>query len=125
MFNQISQGNAVAQSVERAIPGEEVRVRFPLWPPDPYWFGLCQYTMTGRDRSHGLPTLSRVWQNVKLSDVSLGTRPRYSPVVDKDFKKPTNQTNQPNVKGLIFPSPGCPVVARLSGVKISGVSSHF
>ena len=49
--------------------------------------------MTGRDRSHCLPSLSRVWQHVKLSDVSLGTRPRYSLVVDDDVKKPTNQTN--------------------------------
>ena len=31
-------------------------------------------------------------QNVKLSDVSLGARPRYSLVVDEDVKKPTNQT---------------------------------
>ena len=37
------------------------------------------------------PALSLVWQHVKLSDVSLGTRPRYSLVVDEDVKKPTNQ----------------------------------
>ena len=29
--------------------------------------------VTSWDRSHGLPALSRVWQHVKLSDVSLGT----------------------------------------------------
>ena len=34
------------------------------------------------------PALSRVWQHVKLSDVSLGTRPQYSLVVDEDVKKP-------------------------------------
>ena len=47
-------------------------------------------------RSHGLPALSRVWlcQHVKLPDVRLGTRPRYSLVVDEDIKKPTNQTNK-------------------------------
>ena len=34
-----------------------------------------------------------------MSDVSLGTRPRYSLVVDEDVKKPTNQpTNQPTNK---------------------------
>ena len=44
------------------------RVRFPLWPPAPYWLGRCQYNVTGWDRSHGLPALSRVWQHVKLSD---------------------------------------------------------
>ena len=36
--------------------------------------------------------LSRVWQYVKLSDVSLGTRPRHSLVVDEDVKKPNKQT---------------------------------
>ncbi|KAK3690837.1 hypothetical protein RRG08_021536 [Elysia crispata] len=29
-------------------------------------------------RSPGIPSLSRVWQHVKFSDVSLGTRPQYS-----------------------------------------------
>ena len=29
----------------------------------------------------------------QLSDVSLGTRPRYSLVADEDIQKPTNQTN--------------------------------
>ena len=33
------------------------------------------------------PALSRVWQHIKLSDVSLGTHPRYSLVVDEDVKK--------------------------------------
>ena len=67
-------------------------VQFPLWPPTPYWLGRCQYNVTGWDRGHGLPTLSRVWQHVKkLSDVSLGTRPRYSLVADEDVKKPTKQ----------------------------------
>ena len=47
------------------------QVRYPLWPPAPYWLGQCQYNVTGWDRSHGLPNLSRVWQHVKFSDVSL------------------------------------------------------
>ena len=39
----------------------------------------------------------RLSKHVRLSDLSLGTRPRYSLVVDEDVKKPTNQpTNQPN-----------------------------
>ena len=46
------------------------------------------------ETSHDLPTLSRVGQHIKLSDVSLGTRPQYSLVVDKNVKKPTNQTNK-------------------------------
>ena len=43
------------------------------------------------DRSHGLSTLSRVWQHLKLSDVSLGARPRYSLVDDEDVKKPNKE----------------------------------
>ena len=35
-----------------------------------------------------------VWQHVKLSDVSLGTRPRYSLVAEENVKKPTNQPNK-------------------------------
>ena len=57
-------------------------------------FDLVRLIVTGRDRSHGLPALSRVWQHVKLSDVSLGTRPRYSLVADTDVKEPTKQTNK-------------------------------
>ena len=44
------------------------------------------------DRLSGLPALSHVWQHVKLSDVSLGTRPQYSLVADEDDKKPNNET---------------------------------
>ena len=61
-------GGSVAQSVERVTPGEEVPIRFPLWPTAPYWLGRCQYNVTGCDRSLGLPALSHVWQHVKLSD---------------------------------------------------------
>ena len=38
--------------------------------------------------------LSHVWQHVKLSDISLGIRPRYSLVVEEDVTKQTNQTRQ-------------------------------
>ena len=57
-------GGAVAQSVERATPGEEVLGS---------WLGLCQYNATVWYRNHGLPALSYVWQYLKLSDASLGT----------------------------------------------------
>ena len=79
-------GGVVTQSVERAtpIPSEEVLGSIPMWPPAPYWLGRC----------HGLPALSRVWQHVRLSDVRLGTRSRYSLVFDEDIKKPTNQINK-------------------------------
>ena len=43
----LSIGGAVAQSAERATPGEEVLVRSPLWPPAPYWLGRCQNNVTG------------------------------------------------------------------------------
>ena len=69
-----------AQFVERAIPGEEV-----LWPSAPYWLGRCQYNVT-----EVMVSVS-VWQHVKLSDISLGTRPPYSLVVDKDVKKQPNK----------------------------------
>ena len=36
-------GGAVAQSVERSTPGEEV----PGSIPAPYWLGRCQYNVTG------------------------------------------------------------------------------
>ena len=61
-------------------------------PPAPYWLGRCHYNVT---RSHGLPILSRVWQHLKLSEVSLGASPRYGLVVDEGVKKPTKQTNKP------------------------------
>ena len=38
--------------------------------------------------------LSRVWRHVKLSDVSLRTRPRYSLGVDEDVKKSNKQSRQ-------------------------------
>ena len=63
--------------------------------PDFWWGGpgfdpRCGRPLpTGWDRSHGLPALSRVWQHVKLSDVSLGTRPRYK------------QTNKSAISGHI------------------------
>ena len=75
----------------RLLDGEEVMVWSPLWPPAPYWLGRCQHNVTGWDRSRGLLALSRVWQHVKLSDVSLRTRPRYSVVADEDVKKPNKQ----------------------------------
>ena len=42
------------------------------------------------------PRSVSVWQQVKLSDVSLGTGLRYSLVAKKEFKKPTkkNKKNQ-------------------------------
>ena len=35
--------------------------------------------------------LSRVWLHVKLSDVGLGRRPRFSLVVDEDVNKSNKQ----------------------------------
>ena len=72
----------------------QVRARFPLWTPAPFWLGRCQYNVTGGDRSHGILALSRVWQNVNLPDVSLGTRPRYSLVADEDVKRPNKQSSR-------------------------------
>ena len=70
-------------------PGFDPFCGCPL-PTD--WVGVS-IMWPGWDRSQGLPALSSVWQHVKLSDVSLGTRLRYSLVVDEDVKKPNKPTN--------------------------------
>ena len=44
---------------------------------------------------HDLPALSRVWQHVKFSDVSLKTRPRYSLMVNEDVKKRNKHSPSP------------------------------
>ena len=87
----LGMGGAVAQSVERATPGEEILGSITAVAARSLLVG---YNVNGGYRSHGLPALSRVRQHVKLSDVSLVTRPRYCLVVDEDVKKPTNQTNK-------------------------------
>ena len=87
-------GGRLAQSVERATPGDDVVGSIPAVAARPYWLGRCQYNVTGLDRSHGYPALSRVWQHVKLSDASLRTRPLYSLFVDEDVKKPNKQTDK-------------------------------
>ena len=58
-------------------------------------WGGCHYNATCWDGSHGPSALSRVWQHVKLSDVSLGTGPWYSVVADKDVKNPRKETKLP------------------------------
>ena len=97
------------------------RVRFPLRPPAPYWLGRCQYNVTGWDRRHGLHTLSRVWQHVKLSDVSLGTHPRCTLVVDEDVKTP-NKPNQTKPSCLSVKMPQ-KVSVPLSSTKAGDVNS--
>ena len=62
-----------------------------LRPPEPpsmgalylhfriFFLPLCPSLIMWRaDASHGIPTLSHVWQQVKLSEISLGTRPLYN-----------------------------------------------
>ena len=50
-----------------------------------------------------LPALSRVWQHVKSSDVSLGTRPRCSLVVNEEVKKPNQQQqSSPDIANLVL-----------------------
>ena len=81
---------AVAQSVERATPGKEVLGLIPLIatpPPPTGWVGVS--IMWPSETEVMVSPLSRVWQHIKLSYVSLGTRQRYNLVVDHDAKKPT------------------------------------
>ena len=97
-------------------------IRSPLWPPAPFWLGRCRYNVTSRDRSHGLPALSHVWHHIKLSDVSLGTRPRYSLVVDEDVKKPSKQNHREfhyDTVALLF---GC--MANSFSSSLSNVICH-
>ena len=72
----------------RGGPGFDPRCGRPL--P----LGWVDVSLMWPAETEGIPALSRVWQHAKLSDVSLGTRPRCSLVVDEDVKKPTksNQT---------------------------------
>ena len=72
----------IAYHIERRGSSVGRALDSPLWLPAHYWLGWCQYNVTV------------VWQHVKLSDVSLGTLRRYSPVVDEDFKKLNNETNK-------------------------------
>ena len=85
--------SAVALTVRhpRGGPGFDPRCGHPL-PTG--WVGVS-IMWPSETEVNGLPALSREWQHVKLSDVSLGTRPQYNLVVYEDAKKPTNQTNKP------------------------------
>ena len=90
----------VAQLVERTTLGEEVfgsifavAVRSLT--------SLYQSNVTGSDRIHGDPALSRVWQHVKLSDVSHGSRPRYDLLANEDVKKP-NQRNKQYSNSMLY-----------------------
>ena len=91
---------AVAQSVECVTHGEEVLGSIPaqgLWQPALYCLGRCQYSVTGWDRSYDLLALSRVWQHVKLSDVSLGDRSAIYPSCSWGCEE-IDQTNKQTLK---------------------------
>ena len=40
-------GGGGGSSVGRASEVRSSWVRFPLWPPTPYWLGRCQFNVTG------------------------------------------------------------------------------
>ena len=86
-------GGAVAQSAERATPGEEVPGSIPAVAARSLLFGSVSVQCDRLRQKSWSPHSVSVWQHVKLSYVSLGTRPRYSLVVDEDVKKPNKQTN--------------------------------
>ena len=58
-----------------------------------FFFGKGLFFYPLRQKSWSIRSVSYVAAR-KMSDVSLGTRPRYSLVVDEDVKKPTKQTNR-------------------------------
>ena len=67
-------------------------VQSQLWMPTPYCLG--QYSVTGWDKSCGLPALTLCGNTLNCS-VNLETCLGYSLVADEDLKK-TNQTNFEN-----------------------------
>ena len=78
--------------VERATPGEEVLGSIPAVAARSLLVGSVSVLCDRLREKTWSPALCRAWQHVKFSDVSLGTRLRYSLVVDEDVKKPTKQT---------------------------------
>ena len=75
-------------------------VRFILFlskPILPFWqyLSVCFVHINHCwDKSHGLLARSLMWKHIKLSDVSLGTRPRHCLVADEDVKKPKKETSK-------------------------------
>ena len=63
-----NKGGVVAQSVERATPGEEVPGLIPAVAACSLLVGLVSLLCDWLRQSHGLPALSHVWQQVKMSD---------------------------------------------------------
>ena len=57
-----------------------------------HWLSWCQYNVTEWNKIYGLAALSRVWQPVKFSDLSIEPRPRDNLVADKNIKKPKKQS---------------------------------
>ena len=83
------------QSVEQAIPGEEVLGSIPAVPARALLVWLVSvYCDRLRQKSWSFRSCLVCGSTQKVSDISLGTRPRYSLVVEEDVKKPTNQTNK-------------------------------
>ena len=91
LFTDSSRG-AVAQSVERATPGEEV-VGSISTVGALFIRSVSVQCDQLRQKSWSPRSVSCVAALI-TSDVSLGTRPRYSLGVDWDVKKPTNQPNK-------------------------------
>ena len=89
---------AVAQWVEFTTSGQEVVGSIPAPGARSLWLDRCQFNVTrSRQKSWFLRSIS-VWQQVKLSDVSLRTHRRYSLVADEDVMEPTN--HQPSKQSM-------------------------
>ena len=84
-----------------------------LHPPPSLSLSMSFILLTSH--SSLLAASSRMWQHVKLSDVSLGTLPRYSLVVDEDVKKPNKQTsNQKHLLCTPNPTPSLSLIEVMS-----------
>ena len=62
--------------------------------PDARW--VLSVECDGQRQKSWSPRSVSVWQQIKLSDISLGTRPQDSLVADEDFDLKNPLTNQPN-----------------------------
>ena len=87
-----SPGSAVAQSVKRAAPGQDVVSPIPApGAPCPLAGSVPLSCNRLRQKSWSARPVT-LWLHIRLKDFNLGTRPRDSLVADEDFMKPTKQS---------------------------------
>ena len=94
MRTAVAIGGEVAQSVERATPCDEVPGSIPAVAARPLLVGSLSVQCDRLRRKSWSPRFVSCVAARKLSDVSFGTRPRYSLAAGEDVKKPTNHPSK-------------------------------